>query len=350
MNQPLIPDANNKAVLDSLFDEVDQLLRRDQFAEADRALNTGFRTTSSPDHSEEAQAKFLVRMAKVKLHYFDHVAAIQCVSVVSPAMRQLNAEVDAQLHLIEGFLNRRASFSAKRNGHVDKSIATMHQAIDCFKKAGDVASASPGLELLSASSELNRIYCEGAIANLTGSARQKNPKLVHDAICVEAEILALTAPRFRNVFPGLVVISDLADGAGLTPADVVSLTGLVASGNAKTPFAIACKSLGISKESDWPNLILDAVRLQGYSSAAYEPQFSPRLRTQALSRGVKFIEHMSESFERRQLRQSYLVHVEYALREFESGRDARWHQQLYAVKARLISINGSDARAPYALR
>ena len=350
MNQPLNPDANNKAVLDSLFDEVDRHLRQDQFAQADRTLNAGFQLTGLQDHSEEAQAKYLVRMAKVKLHYFDHVAAIQCVSLVSLAIRQSNAEVDALLHSIEGFLNRRDSAIAKRRCRVGEAIAAMQQAIDCFQKAGDVASASPGLELVSESSELNRIYCVGAIANLRGSSLQENPQLVHDAICVETEILALTAPRFRNVFPGLVVIADLADGAGLTPANVVSLTGMVAPGKAKTPFAVACKLLGISKESDWPNLILDAVRLQGFNGAAYEPQFSPRLRTQALARGVKFVAQMSESFERRQLRQSYLVHVEYALREFESGRDARWHQQLYAVKARLIAINGSAERAPYALR
>jgi hypothetical protein len=207
------------------------------------------------DHSEHWMGMVCAAAARNKLHIQDDAGARQYLDLISPALRAANPKIDAECHTISGILRRREAHAHWKAGREREALTLADDAIEAFRHAE--YSAQMALEdRLQHNAVLNRLYTEGLKLAIRGRPRADYAPLLGAAIVAEAASRDSTPPCVRDELSGLIIVVDLACGAGASPEDAVRLSE-------EPAFARAAGKILRTGCGTWAELILCHVRDMG---------------------------------------------------------------------------------------
>lgn len=204
------------------------------------------------DHSEHWMGMVCAAAARNKLHLQDDAGARQYLDLISPALRAANPKIDADCHTISGILRRREAHARWKAGQADEALALADSAIDAFRHAE--YSAQMALEdRLQHNAVLNCVYTEGLALAIEAQPRVRYAPLLAAAIVAEAASRDSTPPCVRDELSGLIIVVDLACGAGASLDDASRLSEEAA-------FVRAAGKILRAGCGSWAELILGHVR------------------------------------------------------------------------------------------
>jgi hypothetical protein len=204
------------------------------------------------DRSEYWMGLVCAAAARNKLHLLDNQGARQNLNLISPELRAANPKIDAECHMISGILCRREAHKHWKAGREREALGLTDDAIDAFRLAEH--SAQMALEdRLQHNAVLNRLYAEGLKLAIQAQPRAHYVPLLTAAIVAEAASRDSTPPCVRDELSGLLIVIDLARGAGVSLDDAARLSE-------DSAFVKASRKILRAVCSNWAELILSHVR------------------------------------------------------------------------------------------
>jgi hypothetical protein len=204
------------------------------------------------DHSEHWMGMVCAAAARNKLHIQDDQGARQYLNLISPALRAANPKIDAECHTISGILRRREAYTHWKAGREHEALALADDAIEAFRHAEH--SAQMALEdRLQHNAVLNCLYAEGLKLAIQARPCAHYAPLLAAAIVAEAASRDSTPPCVRDELSGLIIVIDLACGAGASLDDAARLSE-------ESAFVKAAGKILRAGCSTWAELILSHVR------------------------------------------------------------------------------------------
>lgn len=264
------------------------LRRAGLHGEAISRLDEAMRTPLQ--HDEVFAGMALALKARSQVHLMDDAGATLTVSLVPELVRRLNPKVDAYCQIVSGLVQRRRAYRSWKAGSPD--LDTLNSAITCFAQAQ--RAAENGIEhRLALVAEINLLYTHGLKAAIAGRSQHENPRLIVAAVQAEANARAKTPLEDAANVAGLTIIADMAIGASLQPANLLTLSDAPA-------YRYAWRAIFRADAQAWPHELLRA------ASAANVP-FEQKAR--ALVLGSRCLTGHNQAAADQDLIYAYLVHL-----------------------------------------
>lgn len=303
--------AERISIVSALRDS-DAFFKVARFAEALKVVQSIQQTAFHPAHAECWQAQLLAQEARLRYHVRDLAGMQNCLAQISASQRAVDPLLDALCFQVEGHFARLRAVSARERGDDHAARELMGSAIASFGTAATAAAMAPDAGLAMWNSRLNAVYAKGFIASIDDVTATANRYLTATAVVIETEIQRATPSSQYSALPGLLIVADLAHGAGLSVADVHELVVAGQIPDLHRSYVSCCAQVLGRCDQSWHDLLLTRVREYVDFGSIADTSLRPWQLAQTLIFAAKLARAEPDMRARQQRAIELMPHMEFA--------------------------------------